>query len=176
MIFGPLDCQRSRHREHACLRTRRRHDEAGTAVGGGIRGYDVQDVSAELLRYPSLGECLRAMKRTVEHDAHDGVKGVGGEFLCACDKIASGIVDDRIDAVKLLLGLFRRGFYRSVVTHITGGERRRASRAVNLGTNFLEWFFTAADEVHPSAKLGKAQGHRPAQSGSSTSKEDSPAF
>jgi hypothetical protein len=47
---------------------------------------------------------------------------------------------------------------------------------VNFRANFLEWLLAAANEVHASAKLGKSQGHRPAEASSATRQEDRPAF
>src|SRR2546427_8869443 len=53
------------------------------------------------------------MKRPVEDDADHGVEGVRGKLLRARDKVAGGVVDERVYAAELLLrggdGSFDRG-------------------------------------------------------------------
>ena len=129
MILGPLNGKRSGHRQDAGFCASGGHDESGTAVGGGVRRDDAQNVAAKLLSDPAFGEGLRAVKRAVEDDAYNGVERVGRKLFRAGDEISGGVVDNRVDAAKLLLGFFGGGFDRAVVAHIarcdTQQNRRR---------------------------------------------------
>ena len=116
------------------------------------------------------------MKRAIEHDSHDGIKRVWGEFLCARDEIAGSVVNERVDFAKLLLRLRHGGFDRGIVANVAGRESGGAAKPANLFACLAEWFLVPADQEHSRTQLGEPQSHGTSESGAPAGDEDRPAL
>src|SRR5260370_28494904 len=116
------------------------------------------------------------MKRPVEDDADQGVEGVRRKLLRARDKVAGGIVDERVYAAELLLGGGDGCFDRGWVTDITRSEAAFAACSADGFRGFAQRLLTAPGEEHPRAQLGQPQRHRAAQSCPAACDENRPFF
>src|SRR5579864_1785826 len=104
------------------------------------------------------------MKRPIEDDADHGVEGVWGKLLRARDKVAGGVVDERVYAAELLLGGGDGRFDSGGVTNITRDKAAFAACSADGFRGFAQRLLAAPGEEHPCAQLGQPQRHRPTQS------------
>jgi hypothetical protein len=152
----------------------RRHDEAGT--GRCVGGDDVENVAAGFSGDPAAGQRVGAVERAVENDADHGVKGIGRKFFGAGDKVAGGVVDQRVHVAIFGFGGVHQELDGSGVTDVAGGEGGMAAGGADFVSGFLEGLFAAAGEKKSRAELGEAQGHRAAQAGAATGDENDAVF
>src|SRR2546422_1660426 len=104
------------------------------------------------------------MKCSVEDDADHGVEGVRRKLLRARDKVAGGVVDERVYAAKLLLGGGDGSFDSGGVADITRSEAAFAACSADGFRGFAQRLLAAPSEEHLRAQLGQPQRHRAAQS------------
>src|ERR1700688_8261 len=148
VVLSPFDGERSGHRQNTSFRARRWHDETRSAIRGSISRGNAEHVAGLMLRDPFARECLGAMKTSVQHDADNRVEGIRRKFLRTSHKVASGVVDDGVDASKLRVGFIRGGFDRGKVAYIASGVGGSASGLANFLTRLCKRLFPTADHEH----------------------------
>src|SRR5690348_2477949 len=116
------------------------------------------------------------MEGALKNDAGDGSKGIGRKFFGARDKISGGVVDQRVDTAKFLLGGSDCFLDSGKIANVTAGIGGTRILLANLVAGFRQRLFAAAGEKNICAKLGEAQSHRAAKSGATAGDENRPAL
>jgi hypothetical protein len=123
---------------------------------------------------PPLADRLCAVKGAVQDNPHNGVKGVRGEPFRASDEVPGGVVNERIDFAKLLLGLSHGGFDRGVIAYVARRESGGATKPENFFACFAKRFLAPANQKHSRAQFGKAQSHGTPESSAAAGDKDRP--
>src|SRR5450759_1735528 len=165
----PLDSQGLRHRDDACFCRGRMHRPRAAIPCVGRR--DAQDLAMPLLQH-ALTSGQGAVGCAVQHDIDYAVPAIGREVLGAREEVASGIIDENIDAAGFLDHALDGGFDVIRLADVKGADQRFAAFRLDCTGSFLQQVLTSSRKYDACAEFRRPQCEAPAYACACASDED----